>query len=75
MSTSTIEINAEGRRIGEGHPRCRYSNRAVFVMQRLVDAGLSFSAVARLLEVPYSTVRSVANGRTRCQTPAAWKDA
>lgn len=75
MSTNAFEVNAEGRRIGEGHPRCRYSDRAVFVMQRLVDVGLSYSAVSRLLDVPYSTVRSVANGRMRCQSPAAWRPA
>ncbi len=65
--------NAEGRRIGEGHPRARYTDAEVAVIQRLADAGIHCSKISTMLSVPYSTVRSIVSGRTRCQTPALWR--
>ena len=67
-----IEHNAAGRRIGEGHPRARYADCEVVVIQRLADAGIERRAISEFLGVPYSTVRAIVNGRMRCQSPTLW---
>lgn len=68
-----IEFNDAGRRIGEGHPRARYTNAEVLVIQRLAGVGIERLKISKLLKVPYVTVRSFVSGRRRCQTAARWE--
>lgn len=63
-----ITKNEEGRRIGECHPRCRYSESMIRTVFFLQEAGATRKVISDVLGMPYSTVRSIVTGRTRCQT-------
>ena len=70
------EVNDEGRRIGEGHPRARYTDATVEEILRLNADGVSSQSVAVVLGMPPSTVRSIVNGQARRQEPTVmekWK--
>jgi DNA invertase Pin-like site-specific DNA recombinase len=64
-----LELNEDGRRIGESHPRAKYSEREVEEVRRLFEDGVSRTAIARVLHMPYPTVRAILSGRRRTQTP------
>ena len=66
----TVSVNENGRRIGESHPRARYSDATVDEAHSLVEAGVSRKKVAGLLRIPRSTLGAFVNGRRRCQTAA-----
>ncbi len=69
-----VGINESGRRVGEGHPRSKYSDDTVAVIKRLISEGIKRSSVAELLGVPYSTVRAIANGSRRSQVAQSFKE-
>ena len=66
---NAIEKNAIGRRIGEGHPRAKYTESTVLGIIALAQQGITLKAIAKTLGMPYPTVRSIVSGRTRQQTP------
>lgn len=68
-----MDYNEAGRRIGEGHPMATYSDFWVSVMLDLLAAGVSRKDVAKALGMPYSTVSSIARGRTRRQVMDPWR--
>lgn len=63
------DVNENGRRIGEGHPRARYSDSLADMVFSLKEAKVSSETVSKLLDLPASTVRSMANGQARRQMP------
>lgn len=69
-----VGVNERGRRVGQGHPRSKYSDDTVAVIKRLLAEGVKRSAVAMLLGIPYSTIRAIANGRRRNQEPWDFKE-
>lgn len=66
---NVIDKNAIGRRIGEGHPRAKYTESTVLGIIALASQGVTLKAIAKTLDMPYPTVRSIVSGRTRQQTP------
>lgn len=71
-----FDVNDAGRRIGQGHPNAKYSDRMVESILRLADAGLSAVTIAMVLGMPASTVRAFLNGWSRRQEPsveARWR--
>lgn len=62
------QTNDEGRRIGQDHPRARYTDGEVAMVWALRDAGWGYRRIALKLDMPRSTVRAIVNGRMRCQS-------
>ena len=63
------DVNENGRRIGEGHPRARYSDSLTNRVFDMKEAGVSSETVSKILGIPASTIRSMANGQARRQLP------
>ena len=69
----TVAVNDAGLRIGEDHQNARYTNGEVEMVLTLRDEGKSYGEIARMVEMPKSTVRDICTGRRRCQYPANFK--
>lgn len=69
----TVAVNERGLRIGEDHQNARYTNGEIEMVLTLRDDGKSYGEIARLVEMPKSTVRDICTGRRRCQYPADFK--
>jgi hypothetical protein len=65
-----ITLNESGRRIGESHPRAKLLDYEVEHVLALLDAGLSYAAVARKFDVSKSCIAHIAAGRRRGQPVA-----
>lgn len=63
----TIALNADGRRIGQSHPRAKLLDREVDLVLELLEAGLSYAEVAEKFEVSKSCIAHIATGRRRGQ--------
>ena len=57
-----VAINDIGQRIGETHPRAKYSNGEVAAVLALRDQGLTYSQIAKACEMPKSTVACICRG-------------
>lgn len=68
-----VAVNNSGLRIGEDHPKARYTNHEIELVQQLRDQGHSYGEIARKMEMPKSTVQDICNGRRRNQYPADFK--
>ena len=66
----TIAFNEHGRRIGESHPRAKLLDHEVEQVLALLDAGLSYAAVASKFDVSKSCIAHIASGRRRGQPVA-----
>lgn len=69
----TVAVNERGLRIGEDHQNARYTNAEIEMVLTLRDEDKSYGEIARLVEMPKSTVRDICTGRRRCQYPADFK--
>lgn len=69
----TVAVNERGLRIGEDHQNARYTNAEIEIVLTLRDEDKSYGEIARLVEMPKSTVRDICTGRRRCQYPADFK--
>jgi len=64
-------LNANGRYIGESHPKAKLSNADVDRMRELSEIdGLSERCISRVMGVPRRTVRDILSYDSRAQTPA-----
>ena len=70
---TTVAVNERGLRIGEDHQNARYTNAEIEMVLTLRDEDKSYGEIARLVEMPKSTVRDICTGRRRCQYPADFK--
>ena len=68
-----IAVNEFGRRIGEGHPKVKLPD---IVVNRIRDMheneGLGYRKIARMLNIPRSTVQKICNYTRRAQIPFDW---
>ena len=71
--TEIIPVGVRGARIGQWHPRAIYTDGEVQQVLALRDEGLSLSTIARMCEMPRSTVQAICAGKLRCATPEGWK--
>ena len=69
----TVAVNERGLRIGEDHQNARYTNAEIEMVLTLRDEDKSYGEIARLVEMPKSTVHDICTGRRRCQYPADFK--
>lgn len=69
----TVAVNERGLRIGEDHQNAKYTDGEVEMVLSLRDDGRSYGCIARILEMPKSTVRDICKGNRRCQCAATWK--
>ncbi len=69
----TVAVNERGLRIGEDHQNARYTNAEIEIVLTLRDEDKSYGEIARLVEMPKSTVRDICTGRRRCQYPADFR--
>lgn len=69
-----VALNENHQRIGETHPQALYSNAEVALIFKLreEEEQLTYTQIARRLDMPKSTVASVLQGRRRCQVPARY---
>lgn len=63
----TVAVNDAGLRVGEDHPRARYTDGEIAMVHTLRDDGWSYRAIAEKLGMPKSTVRNICRGLQRCQ--------
>ncbi|MBU0593349.1 MAG: hypothetical protein KKH74_06375 [Gammaproteobacteria bacterium] len=69
----TVAVNESGYRIGEDHPNARYTNGDVEMVLRLRDEGKGYGTIAKLVDMPKSTVRDICRSLRRCQCIANYK--
>lgn len=62
-----IYLNDQGRRVGQSHPRAKLLDAEVDQVLELLEAGLSYAAVAGKFDVSKSCVAHIAKCRRRCQ--------
>lgn len=63
-----VALNDSGRRIGQEHPRAKLLDDEVEQVLALLEAGLSYSEVAKKMDVSKSCIAHIATGRRRGQT-------
>lgn len=63
-----VALNDSGRRIGQEHPRAKLLDEEVEQVLALLEGGLSYSEVARKMDVSKSCIAHIATGRRRGQT-------
>lgn len=74
MTKRLVAVNERGIRVGEDHPRARYTDGEVNMVLSLRDEGMSYDQIARLVEMPKGTVRDFCKFRRRAQPATAWKE-
>lgn len=68
-----IAFNMEGRRIGQAHPRAKFSDREVDLAFELAHSGFTLAEISQKLEIPKSTVCRWLNGQRRGQAAVRWE--
>lgn len=64
-----VATNDRGMRIGEGHQNAKYSNETVDRIRAMhEDEGFTCAEIAKRLEIPLRTVRSICDYERRAQT-------
>lgn len=69
-----IACNARGNRIGESHKNCRYTDHEVDQVLELREQGLSYSQIARAMDMPKGTVYAICQGTIRAELPDHWEE-
>ena len=67
-----IAFNPEGRRIGQEHPRAKFTDHEVELAIWLKGEGYSLAEISRKMEIPKSTICRWINGQCRGQPVARW---
>ena len=67
-----IAFNSAGRRIGQEHPRAKFTDRDVEMAIQLSYEGFSLSEISLNLEIPKSTICRWLSGESRGQAVARW---
>ncbi len=65
-----VELNADGRRVGQTHHRSKHSNQDIALLREMRNAGCSIPWLAEKFEMAVSTVHGYCSGRVRDQTVA-----
>ena len=68
-----VAVNERGHRIGEDHPKARYTDGEIAMVHYLRDLGWGYKRIAKAVEMPLRTIRDVCSGKSRCQFPTRWK--
>lgn len=74
MSTRSIAVNDQGRRIGEGHQFASLTDEQVERIRDLHEYhDLTYTQLAEMFGVGKSTIAGICQYRRRAQTPFGWK--
>lgn len=68
-----IAYNERGWRIGEDHPRAKYTDHEVSQVLALRGAGLTYREISERLEIPWTTIRAMCSGAIRAEQPAHYR--
>ena len=68
-----VRVNDNGRTIGEDHVNAKYLDEDVEHVKELRDAGFSWHAISRMLDMPVRTARDYYEGRRRNESIAGFK--
>lgn len=60
-----LALSDQRRLVGDSHPRAKYTNREVDLVHELKEGGMRGAQVARVMEMPRSTVYSILSGSRR----------
>ena len=71
--TKLVAFGANGRRVGDSHPKAVLTNHEVDLLLELRNEGYSLSWLAEKFEVAKTTVHSIVSGRTRATLPATYR--
>ncbi len=64
----------EGLRIGETHHRAKYTDHEIDMVRDLHEKeGMGYKKVAKVMDMPLRTVRSICNYTTRTEKPVRFK--
>lgn len=69
----TIRLNETGQRIGQDHPNAKLTDAEVELVHRLREDGMGIKTIAKTMETPLRTIRTILSGARRCCTVAHWK--
>lgn len=62
-----VAVNANGRRIGETHPRARYCDYEIDMVWALHEEGWGYGRISVAMEMSKSQVRRILRGENRAQ--------
>lgn len=68
-----VAVSLNGIRVGEDSPRAKYTDNEIDSVFRLLDEGYSFADVARMMDMPKSTVWAIAKGLMRATVVDRWE--
>ncbi|WP_288076436.1 hypothetical protein [Pseudomonas sp.] len=75
MGKRIVAINEKGNRIGQNHPRARFTDDQVDRIRDLhEDHGMTYDQLSALFQCHKQTIASICQYRTRAQTPFGWKE-
>lgn len=67
-----IAYNLEGRRVGQYHPRAKFTDNEVQTVIDLKEEGYSITQISSIMEISKSTVSRWVSGASRGQPVAKW---
>lgn len=67
-----VGINDKGRRVGQYHPRARFTDHEVDLIFELKEEGRTITEIAKIMECRKSTINDILKGRRRAQHPTRW---
>lgn len=70
----TVALNEFGKRIGESHSNAKYTDSEVHTVLGLHGEGYGYKRISKMMDMPIRTVRCIAKGARRCQTPVTYKE-
>lgn len=68
-----MAYSKSGRRVGESHANCKYSDHEVDLVLRLHEDGLAYRQIAKAMDMPLSTVYAICTGVIRGILPDRWE--
>ena len=72
-ATRLVGVNAQGRPVGEDHPKAVLSNAEVDLVFALRDEGFSIRWLAAKMEVSVTCIADILSGRRRAVIPVGYK--
>lgn len=74
MTKKTIPLTASGYRIGEDHHNAKITDSEVEMIRQMHESGeFGYKKLARMFDMPISTIRDIVTYRRRGVTPEKWK--
>ena len=72
-SDAWVAVSKKGIPIGESAARAKYTDKEIGFVFSLREEGMSYSEIARLMDMPRSTCHAIISGKMRAQVVDRWK--